>query len=241
LAKAAVKLDVILKDAGLEIVGGTQTLSGVNAYTNVTQIDTEATLALKGNGSIANSLYVGFLGAGTLDISQMKAGTSVAGLFDPTGTAKVALGSQTLTITGSSGTFFGGVIQDGGPVGSPNQSATGGALFKDGTGTLTLAGANTYTGSTVVTGATLGGVSIPELIGNNIFIGNGQRLPGEGTGVVFEKSILLRGDGLSAGQGHGRASVVPMLEGFWDLRRLACHSIHARSDGATVAHGNNKR
>jgi len=130
---------------GLEIVGGTQTLSGVNAYTNVTQIDTGATLALKGNGSIANSLYVGFLGAGTLDISQMKAGTSVAGLFDPTGTAKVALGSQTLTITGGSGTFFGGVIQDGGIGGG-----AGGGLTIAAGGAQQLFGTNTYTGATTI-------------------------------------------------------------------------------------------
>ena len=39
----------------------------------------------------------------TFDISQTKAGTSVAGLFDPTGTGKVSLGSKTLTITDNVG------------------------------------------------------------------------------------------------------------------------------------------
>ena len=62
---------------GLEIFGGTQTLSGVNAYSGVTQIDSGATLALKGNGSIANSLYVGFtLARGTrLIFRRPKAGS----------------------------------------------------------------------------------------------------------------------------------------------------------------------
>ena len=45
---------------GIEIAGGTQTLSGVNTYAGVTQIDPGATLALKGNGSIANMLLCGF-------------------------------------------------------------------------------------------------------------------------------------------------------------------------------------
>ena len=45
---------------GSLIVGGTQTLSGVNSYTNATQIDRGATLALKGNGSIASSAVVTF-------------------------------------------------------------------------------------------------------------------------------------------------------------------------------------
>ena len=49
----------------LEIFGGTQTLSGVNTYSNATQIDPGATLALKGGGSIANSAFVSFApGAG---------------------------------------------------------------------------------------------------------------------------------------------------------------------------------
>ena len=43
---------------GLEIFSGTQTLSGINSYTNVTQIDRGATLALKGAGSIASSAVV---------------------------------------------------------------------------------------------------------------------------------------------------------------------------------------
>src|SRR5271168_667071 len=65
--------------------------------------------------------------------------------------------------------------------------------------------------------AGLGTVSIPELIGDNTSVRSRQRLSGEGARVVFEKSILLRSDSLSAGQGHCRASVVPMLEGLWDL------------------------
>ena len=92
---------------GIEIVGGTQTLSGVNTYAGVTQVDLGATLALKGNGSIANTLYVGFLGAGTLDISQTKSGASVGGLFDPVGFGKVSLGSKTLTFTSNVGFFNG--------------------------------------------------------------------------------------------------------------------------------------
>ena len=67
---------------GLEIGGGIQTLSGVNTYTNATQIDPGATLALKGNGSIANSAFIGFSplgpGTGNFDISQTNSGASVA-------------------------------------------------------------------------------------------------------------------------------------------------------------------
>ena len=126
---------------GLEIGAGTQTLSGVNGYTNATQIDPGATLALKGNGSIANSAFVGLVGANaTFDISQTNAGTSVAALF---GSGRVSLGSKTLTIT--NGSFFNGVIQDGGIAGG-----TGGGLVIAAPGGQDLQGVNTYTGATTI-------------------------------------------------------------------------------------------
>ena len=129
---------------GLEIAGGTQTLSGVNTYTGVTQVDLGGTLALKGNGSIANSLYLAFLGGGTFDISQTKNGASVAGLLDPVGTGVVSLGSKTLTLTGNVGPFN-GVIQDGGIGGG-----TGGNVTVASGGFATFGGINTYTGLTTI-------------------------------------------------------------------------------------------
>ena len=86
---------------------------GVNTYTNATQIDRGATLALKGNGSIASSAFVGFAAlAATLDISQTNSGASVGALFDLSGVGVISLGSKTLTVT--NGGTFNGVIQDGG-------------------------------------------------------------------------------------------------------------------------------
>ena len=129
---------------GLEIFAGTQTLSGTNTYSNATQIDAGATLALKGNGSIASSAFVGFSGTNaTLDISQTTAGASVSTLFDAAGVGVVALGSKTLTIT--SGSLFAGVIQDGGIGGG-----TGGSLAIANGATQSLGGTNTYTGATTI-------------------------------------------------------------------------------------------
>ena len=59
--------------------------------------------------------------------------------------------------------------------------------------------------------ASLGAVSIPVQVRNNTSVRSRQRLSSEGARVVFKESILLRSDGLSAGQGHCRASVIPML------------------------------
>jgi autotransporter-associated beta strand protein len=133
---------------GLEIFGGTQTLSGVNTYSGVTQINSGATLALKGNGSIANSLYVGFApiggGVATFDISQTNSGASIGGLFDLTGVGVVSVGSKTLTITNNVGPFD-GVIQDGGIAGG-----TGGSVTIANGGLASFSGVNTYTGLTTI-------------------------------------------------------------------------------------------
>ena len=134
---------VIGGGGGVEIVGGTQTLSGANTYANVTQIDSGAALALKGGGSIANSAYVAFFFGGTLDISQTTAGATVGGLFDPFGSGVVSLGSQALTIT--NGSFFKGVIKDGGIGGG-----SGGGLTIANGAVQSLYGTNTYTGLTTI-------------------------------------------------------------------------------------------
>ncbi|WP_176540206.1 autotransporter domain-containing protein [Bradyrhizobium septentrionale] len=132
---------------GLEFAGGIQTLSGVNGYAGVTQIDGGATLALKGSGSIANSLYLGFASGllpATLDISQTNGGASVTGLYDPTGRGAISLGSKTLTITAHVGPFN-GTIQDGGIGGG-----TGGNVTIANGAVATFGGVNTFTGLTTI-------------------------------------------------------------------------------------------
>ncbi len=168
-------------NGGIEIAAGTQTLSGVNTYTNVTQIDSGATLALKGSGSIANSLYVGFTpgSTATLDISQTSAGASVSGLFDSTGVGVVSLGSKTLTI-GSAGTFFNGIVQDGGIGGG-----TGGGLTIAVGGDQQLGGVNTYTGLTTINSS-----SELDLIANGLTDGSIATSSGVVDNGVFDISDL---------------------------------------------------
>jgi autotransporter-associated beta strand protein len=97
------------------------------------------------SGGIA---HIKVFGNGQLDISQMVAGLTTGSLE---GDGLVFLGARTLTL-GSNGlsTTFSGVIRDGGISGG-----TGGSLGRIGLGTLTLAGASTYTGTTTVSGGTL--------------------------------------------------------------------------------------
>ncbi|WP_426441653.1 autotransporter outer membrane beta-barrel domain-containing protein [Bradyrhizobium genosp. P] len=171
---------------GLEVLGGTQTLSGVNTYANATQIDPTATLALKGNGSIANSAYVGFSPGGpgqvgTFDISQTNTGASVGALFDVAGVGIVALGSKTLTIT--NGSLFAGIVQDGGIGGG-----TGGNLVIANGADQQLAGTNTYTGTTmIVAGGEL------DLVNSGIANGSIATSSGVVNNGIFDISNLTSG------------------------------------------------
>ena len=89
---------------GVNVAGGTQTLSGNNTYTGATSITTGATLNLTGNGTVAASGNVDT--NGTLNIAGTMAGTSIQTL---NGNGAVVLGSRDLTLTNASGSF-GGVI-----------------------------------------------------------------------------------------------------------------------------------
>ncbi|WP_151671458.1 autotransporter-associated beta strand repeat-containing protein [Nitrincola schmidtii] len=115
---------------------GTLTLSGTNSYSGATTISA-GSLTLSSTGTIANSSNVA--NSGTFSILGNK---TIAAM---TGSGSTALGAHTLTIGNASNTssLYSGII-----------SGTG-SLIKDGGGTLTLGGVNTYTGSTTISAGTL--------------------------------------------------------------------------------------
>lgn len=183
---------VIQGTGGVEIFGGTQTLSGVNTYSNATQIDAGATLALKGAGSIASSAFVSFSAPNaTLDISQTTSGTSVRGLGSPGGSGIVALGSKTLTIT--SGSTFGGVIQDGGIAGG-----SGGSVVIASGAVQALGGVNTYTGATTI--QALGELDLVNSGGTDGSIATSSNVVVNGT---FDITALNAGTSIKSLSGSG--------------------------------------
>jgi autotransporter-associated beta strand protein len=119
--------------AGLTKSGaGTVTLSGANTYTGSTTLSA-GTLQLGADNVISNTSAVTVEASGTLDLNDHS--DTIASLA---GAGTVALGTGTLTLGSGTDTAFTGLI-----------SGTG-ALVKQGTGTLTLGGSNTYSGGTTL-------------------------------------------------------------------------------------------
>ncbi len=116
--------------------GGTVAFTGINTYTGPTTINSGATFALSGSGSITLSQYV--LNNGTLDISGASAAAQINSLA---GAGNVILGGQTLTITDAG--VDGNDIFTGTISGAGSLSLTGGVEIIDGT--------STYTGGTTIT------------------------------------------------------------------------------------------
>jgi autotransporter-associated beta strand protein len=134
---------VISGAGGLTKAGaGTLTLDAANTYAGATAVSGGTLRA--GSPSVFGSSGIMTLASGsTLDLNDFDA------TFDRlSGGGNVALGSATLTVGGGGAT----TSLDGVVSGS-------GRLVKDGPGTLTLGGANTYSGGTIVNGGTLAGTT----------------------------------------------------------------------------------
>jgi len=123
---------------------GTLIFNLANTYTGTTTI-TGGTLALENTAAVLDSSAIILTTVGaTLDISNSGNTTTVPALVGEAGTL-INLGANSLAVsTPAGGSIFAGEIE-----------GTGGSLVKDGTGTLTLTGINSYTGPTTINAGTL--------------------------------------------------------------------------------------
>ncbi len=215
---------------------GTLILTGSSAYTGETDIN-EGTLALGGNGSIADSNNIVIYGRGVLDISGTSGGATIRNLENDGSTnSSVVLGGKTLTISNAFGDGFSGAISGTGGLTISNGwftlwraaytglttinagaglqvgfSGSGasiagdvvdngslkffhnddvtyggvisgtGTLIQEGTGKLTLAGANTFSGGVWISGAT--DATTGDVIQSTLAISSDVNL-GASTGAV---------------------------------------------------------
>jgi outer membrane autotransporter protein len=127
-------------------------------------------------------------GNGVLDISGLTTPGITIGSIE--GSGNYFLGSKMLIVGGNNlSTTVSGVVQDGGIMGG-----TGGSLIKVGTGTLTLSGANTYTGTTTVNGGSL--IVDGSIESAQTFVNPGGLLGGRGSlgGSLVNSAIVSPGD-----------------------------------------------
>ena len=140
---------------GSEVAGGLPAVVSFEGNSNASSatIVAEGTTRTGGairfsNESTGQSVRIITNGSGSLDISALFPFTGITiGSLEGQRKSHVFLGSKKLSIgSNNTSTVYSGVIQDGGLSGG-----TGGSLAKVGTRTLTLSGANLYTGGTTVT------------------------------------------------------------------------------------------
>ena len=153
---------------GLTKLGvGTLVLDGTNTYGGATTV-VAGTLALGPNGSISNASAVIVNNGATFDT-----GGASATVGSLTGAGNVAIGGGVFTAGGNnSSTHFSG-----------NIGGAGGSFVKQGTGTTTLSGANTYDGGTTVSA---GKLAIDGSVTGNVVVNPGADVGGHGTiaGVI---------------------------------------------------------
>jgi autotransporter-associated beta strand protein len=152
---------------GLSKIGtGTLTLAGASSYTGATSVNA-GTLQAGATNTFAPLSALTVASGGTLNLASFN--QSIGSLA---GAGSVALGAATLT-TGNdnTSTTFSGTISGSG------------SLVKVGTGTLTLAGANAYTGGTTLAGGTLS-------LANNQALGSGP-LTTTGSVVDYANGVSI--------------------------------------------------
>ncbi|WP_088157986.1 autotransporter-associated beta strand repeat-containing protein [Achromobacter xylosoxidans] len=157
----------------------TLTLNGSNTYTGGTYVNS-GTLALGAAASLAATGTVTVASGATFDLSAGQ-GAQVFGTL--AGAGNIKMGSNSLLAGGSADGIFSGSV-----------SGTG-TLVKQGSGTQTLTGANSYTGGTLVADGTLRAGSTTALV------------QGTGYQVLSGATLDLNGNALQASSLSGAGTV----------------------------------
>ena len=217
-------------NSDLVIDGGTTTLTNTNTYNGPTTIINSGTL----NANAAGALPTGTLSSITINGDStlaLGANQSIASLNGTSG-SNVNLNTNTLTINGSaSSTYSGGISGSG-------------SLVKDGSGTQSLAGATTFTGTTTVNSGTLTAAAAGALgASSNIDINSGSLLVTVGSSINDSAAINLNSGTLAVNGDFNEtvgaltlsANSIIDLNGFSGILRFSGLSWASGASNATLA------
>ena len=171
-------------------LSGGVSIAGLNFTANAVSytFGTNGQTVVLGASGIANSSTVlqTLLGSYSAATSQTWF-TAAGGLTHFTASGAISIhGSQVLTIDGAGDTTFSGIV-----------SGTGGSLNKIGSGTLTLSGANTYTGATSISAGTLTLSNVNALggPGGAVNVLTGGTLAAGAANLGFNRAVTVDGTG----------------------------------------------
>jgi len=210
-------------------------LSGANTYTGTTTVNAGVLQAGSVSAFSAGSAFTVNTGA-ILDLNGFNSVIgSLSGSGLVTNTGGVGASSATLSVgADNASTTFDGVLQNGSPL----------ALTKVGTGTLTLTGANSYSGGTNLNGGTLA-ISSDVNLGTGPLTFNGGTLEAlaGGGGIVSSKTIALNSAGGTFSADTSTASTLSGVitgAGSWTKTgpgTLILTGANTYSGGTTISEG----
>jgi fibronectin-binding autotransporter adhesin len=164
---------------------GTLTLRGASTYQGFTGVIGGA-LVLTGSGALPAGTVLNVSSGATFDATAVNA-TGVT-LDSLAGGGSVLMGTKSLTLASTVGSFFSGSISGSN------------ALYKTGAGTQTLTAANTYLGGTTITGGTLALAGAGSLA-------SGGALSVTGGAIFSISGLAAGGTTVGALDGNGRVQL----------------------------------
>ena len=212
----AVTIGTTMSGSALTLTGGAGNggfvFSGATTYAGGTAIN-GTKLTLTGAGSLLDAGPVNLGANGSLDISGITASGETIGALTGDATSSIALGAKTLTTGTSASSTHNGTI-----------TGTGG-VTKQGTGTLTLGGVNTYTGTTAVNegtleivsgGSTLGATTVASgaILKNNGILAGTVNLSGTLSGIGTVQGLTTTNSGSTIQLSDGTINTITLSGGL---------------------------